>query len=44
MRKFLNTPQNFTGGKIREFKDQWKEVTESTWVLSVINGVSIEHE
>ena len=44
MRKFLNTPENFTGGKIREFKDQWKEVTESPWVFSVIKGVSIEHK
>ena len=44
MRKFLNTPENFTGGKIREFKDQWKEVTESSWVFSVIEGVSIDHK
>ena len=44
VRKFLNTPENFTGGKIREFKDQWKEVTESSWVFSVIEGVSIDHK
>ena len=42
MREFLNTPQNFTGGKIREFKEQWEEITDSSWVLSVINGVSID--
>ena len=44
MGDFLNTPNNFTGGKIREFQDQWKDISNSEWILSTVRGVTINSE
>merc|ERR1712240_754584 len=41
---FLNTPDNFTGGKISEFHKQWKTISMSNWLFSVIKGVTINED
>ena len=41
---FLNTPDNFTGGKISEFHKQWKTISMSNWLFSVIEGVTINED
>ena len=43
MGEFHNTPKNFTGGKIREFREKWTNISDSKWILSVVDGVSVDH-
>ena len=38
----MNTPDNFTGGKIREFQEEWREISGSDWIYSIVKGVTID--
>lgn len=40
--KFLNTPDNFTGGKISRFYEQWQLITTDAWILNCVQGHAIE--
>ena len=37
----LNTPENFSGGKIADYFDEWKKFTSDQWVLNQVKGVKV---
>ena len=37
----VNTPENFSGGKIASFFDVWKNFTSDQWVLNQVKGVKV---
>ena len=39
---FENNPENFEGGKISNFLDQWKGITTDSWILRTVRGHEIE--
>lgn len=40
-----NTPENFKGGKVDMFIDQWKYITSDKYILSIIEtGYKLEFE
>ncbi|VDI36333.1 Hypothetical predicted protein [Mytilus galloprovincialis] len=41
---FSNTPDNFIGGKVKTFLDNWMSLTSDNWVLDVVKGYQIEFE
>lgn len=41
---FRNTPDNFQGGKISAFYDQWELLTSDKWLLDCVKGLKIEME
>jgi hypothetical protein len=40
----VNTPDNFVGGKIQHFYENWSRLTSDKWILNVICGYNIEFE
>lgn len=40
----VNTPDNFVGGKIKHFYENWSTLTSDKWILNVICGYNIEFE
>ena len=40
----VNTPDNFVGGKIQHFYENWSRLTSDKWILNVICGYDIEFE
>ena len=38
----MNTLDNFTGGKIREFQEEWREISGSDWIYLIVKGVTID--
>ncbi|CAC5382740.1 unnamed protein product [Mytilus coruscus] len=41
---FINTPDNFIGGKVIKFLENWMSLTSDNWVLDVVKGYQIEFE
>ncbi|CAC5392551.1 unnamed protein product [Mytilus coruscus] len=41
---FINTPDNFIGGKVIKFQENWMSLTSDNWVLDVVKGYQIEFE
>jgi hypothetical protein len=37
-----NTPNNFKGGKLSLFLEDWKEITSDSWILNTIQGYTID--
>ena len=42
--EFVNTPNNFEGGKISYLTSAWKEISTYKWILSAVNGTVIDEE
>ena len=40
--KLQNTPENFSAGKTRYFKDNWSKITSDKWILQTISGYVVE--
>ncbi|XP_061180646.1 uncharacterized protein LOC133189259 [Saccostrea echinata] len=40
----LNVPENFKGGKISEFYENWKCITSDKWILDTVLGYKIEFD
>ena len=40
----MNTPENFFGGKIAKFINQWEMLTSDSWILDIVKGYKIEFE
>ncbi|CAC5381269.1 unnamed protein product [Mytilus coruscus] len=41
---FINTSDNFIGGKVKKFQENWMSLTSDNWVLDVVKGYQIEFE
>ena len=41
---FLNTPDNFVGGKISKFLVNWCQLSSDKWLLDIIKGYRIEFD
>ena len=39
-----NTPDNFHGGKVKEFYSNWTKITSDYWILNTVCGYSIEFD
>jgi hypothetical protein len=44
MNNLINIPENFKGGKIREFYENWKCITSDKWILNTVLGYDIEFD
>lgn len=40
--QLLNTPNNFSAGKTRLFRDRWNQITNDRWILQTITGYKVE--
>lgn len=40
----MNTPENFFGGKIAKFINQWEMLTSDSWIFDIVKGYKIEFE
>lgn len=43
-KQFMNTPDNFYGGKIMDFTRHWKALTSDEWILDIVKGYKIEFD
>lgn len=40
----LNTPKNFQGGKIALFLNEWKSLTDNSWILDLVEGLILDFD
>lgn len=38
----VNTPENFHGGKIQYFLENWKKITSDLWTLQQVKGYKLD--